>query len=346
MKKIKNVFAIFGSLMLALSVVFASIPVSAESTLNEATSVRTYEKDATSINVSELTSLDSDKNAQNIGAGKSHSDVVNELGDLEKGTVAAAKNAYFEQQDDAKQGIVRTDLDIADNPVGEPIDVALVLDDSASMNMYSITNDMISGCGGNTINSCCCLADDHYYYVPANTFGNAESFYFNPMDIKGYGRTWKEYASDDEWKAELARRYGTTKRDFSEDNIINNWKPEENHYKKVGDDYVKIDKPAVGTIPSEMYPQGYSPVGNNDGCIDRMMIQKASALELAKNILNANDRNKVSVYTFAYGIITEQPLTRDIDKLESIFSSHYGYGWTNYITPIEKVKTEFASSTQ
>ena len=108
MKKLKNAFSIFGALMLALSVVFAAIPVSAESTLNEATSVRAYKKDATSINVSEITMLDSEANTQNIGEGKSHADIISELGTIAKGESKATKNAYFESTNDAENGIIKS----------------------------------------------------------------------------------------------------------------------------------------------------------------------------------------------------------------------------------------------
>ena len=137
MMKLKNVIAVLGAAALTLSGLFAVIPASADnSTLNESTSVRTYKNDTSSFNVSELTSFDSAGNVQNIGVGKSHADIAAELTGIGKGEAAAAKNAYFEKKDDAKKGIVKTDLDIADNSVEKPIDVAIVLDDSGSMNMY------------------------------------------------------------------------------------------------------------------------------------------------------------------------------------------------------------------
>ena len=189
------------------------------------------------------------------------------------------------------------------------------------------------------------MANDHYYRIPKGTFGAAEDVYFNPIELKGYGRTWKEYVTDFLWKRELFNRYGLS--GSFDESTIQAWKPEENHYKKVGDTFVKIEKPELGTVPAELDQdvQGCSPIGNTDGCADRMMIEKESALDLAKKIINANSLNRVAVYTFAANIKTKQTFTRDIAELEKIFSYHYGYGWTDYQSALVDLKNEFASST-
>lgn len=83
---------------------------------------------------------------------------------LSPGEGAAVKSGSFASEEDAARGIVRLQFDAAGLPREQtsPVSVLLVMDQTASMNMYTdYTNSWYMPC----------LNEEHGYYLPAGTFG-------------------------------------------------------------------------------------------------------------------------------------------------------------------------------
>ena len=135
-----------------------------------------------------------------VGIGESTGPSVDSLlSQITPGEAAAIKSGSYENESDASKGIVHLQFDLAGAPrtLKSPVDVLLVMDQTASMNMYSdYTNSWYMPC----------LNPEHRYEIPAGTFGdhgagvlnilewnpNASCFqdWFGKADGKPWVRKW------------------------------------------------------------------------------------------------------------------------------------------------------------
>lgn len=101
-----------------------------------------------------------------VGVGESTGPSPDSLiSQITPGEAAAIKSGSYENESDASQGIVRLQFDLQGAPrtLKSPVDVLLVMDQTASMNMYSdYTNSWYMPC----------LNEEHRYEIPAGTFGD------------------------------------------------------------------------------------------------------------------------------------------------------------------------------
>lgn len=97
------------------------------------------------------------------------------ISQITPGEAAAMKSGSYENESDASQGIVRLQFDLAGVPktLKSPVDVLLVMDQTASMNMYSDYNNSWY---------MPCLNPEHRYEIPAGTFGDHGSGVLNILD--------------------------------------------------------------------------------------------------------------------------------------------------------------------
>lgn len=94
---------------------------------------------------------------------------------LSPGEGAAIKSGSFATEEDAAKGIVRLQFDAAGLPREQtsPVSVLLVMDQTASMNMYTDYNNSWY---------MPCLNEDHAYYLPAGTFGDHGGGWLNILE--------------------------------------------------------------------------------------------------------------------------------------------------------------------
>ncbi|MFV0465681.1 MAG: Spy0128 family protein [Lachnospiraceae bacterium] len=257
---------------------------------------------------SSLTVLNHLSEEVSIGEEKEFGTSISELiSAILTGEAGVTKNAAFEDEEDARNGIVKTIFDVATKPVKQEIDVVLVLDVSASMSMWINDSAYSLYSGAGAASTMPCLHADHYYHIPEGTWGaTGTGVYFKMSDEFGGAIPWYTISSSQwsafetkyalslpsEMKDPASDLFGSTQA-MEKYKKIGAWKPQDHHYSFDGANYNSIPaSPETGFYYS-------SPWSSVDGCYDRMMVLHESVSSMSSEIMSANTGNRIAVITFA-----------------------------------------------
>lgn len=263
-------------------------------------------------------------------------------------TENASKSVVFESAADARNGIAKVTLDaagIASND--EAYDVVLVLDESGSMNMASSTNQ-------NNISPD--LNQDHYYCIPKDLFGNDSAIYFQLKEFNNTAAFQPWSANLDLWnlmveRFNLSGWWVTNAASQGAPAIMNKWQPWNNEYVKNPEGsvepYTHITFDDLMTDGTKYCSPG---IGNKYACYDRMIIEKAEASILSKQIENSGAEATISVVGFNSVATTRcqlQPTNTaaGIAAIDKALQNTDGGGGTSYYNALDQAASILNSRT-
>lgn len=292
---------------------------------------------------SEITMYDANGNAVPIGDSVDQAADINNL----KSTLTdadfenASKSAVFENTDDASQGIAKVSLDAVGNPPAQSYDVIFLLDESGSMNMGSVNNQLTVDSTKQQANTSPDLNLDHYYRIPAGYFGNEDDIYFRLVDLDSpvAFQYWNQ--DMDAWNL-IAEKYNLTYTAYkTAESIMRKWQPWNNLYAKNADGtFTRITYEDLNLDGTQFCSPA---LGNTYACFDRMIIEKAQASILSQQIENSGADARIAVVGFNGSIRTTDTLystTTDEGKAAIAEQLNYtdGGGGTNYTAAFTEAK--------
>ncbi len=279
--------------------------------------------------------------------------------------LVALKSAGVENDEDRQNGIVKVDIDVASTLQTKPIDILFVLDQSGSMNMFSSIDY------GNTLTTPSLDRDHYYRVPIKVQYSGTGTALDGKTVIYDYYMVPAEMSMVNDWKstsfqAEIVANFKTEL-----ENLFSEFYPEESiaqGFSKSSftvlienrgvdgmdaryDIFEKSDDTAVDiylhdatapftqvetrtlTTSDTLHPSFsgyYSPLSIEDG-IDRMLLSKYAATELAYDVLESNPESRVGLITFDGYTIHNEAIS-SYDVLPESFSDTFGGDWTNYET--------------
>lgn len=280
---------------------------------------------------SEMSLYDASGNLVKIGTQVDFTKDIAELNSqISDGEENASKNGAFENETDAENGIAKLTFDVTGKPVDPSFDVVLVLDESGSMNM-SMTTDSSKKTGVSDKERLAMCPDqntDHYYCLPSSLgFGNTADAWIQLKDYntdtdataftvwRGMGDVWEK----------IKAKYNLTNTSSDFKNDLAKWKPWNHLYKKDASGNM-VSIPAL----QETDKKYTSPVNNEDGSFDRMMLEKEQANIFANTLLDSSDNARVAVVGFNDTAYTRCELTSDKTAVKSALENYDGADNTNY----------------
>jgi uncharacterized repeat protein (TIGR01451 family) len=253
-------------------------------------------------------------------------DIASLQSTIKTGEMNASKNGAFASDTDAKDGIAELTFDVTGKTAPADYDVVFVLDESGSMNMCMSTAKDSKGRDiyyGERLASCPDQNKEHYYIIPAGMFGNAEDIPFRLKDLSDTSvfTNWGSLATI--WdKVEETYHFSSG---LSGTDAIKKWQPWKHLYKMVNGELVYIP------MLQETNAKYTSPIGNTDGCFDRMMIEKEQTEEMATKILSSGGNTTVGVVGFSnYATTYTSTLTSDLSEVKNALHNYNGKDNTDY----------------
>lgn len=343
MKKRNKVLSLLSLLTVSLGLSVNAMSEVETQAVNDNTVVSHWTKDNTMYK--ETIHLE-DKN-QNLIDFNSN-ELLDNPGGIADGKVRGFKQTDFKDATDAKNGVVRSQLDVFGQDMSEGSETVFALDVSGSMSMYANNAYMIVKASPD-------INFDHYYCITdlfENTINEEnkcsnEKEFVNASVFEGY--IWEETFNKGLYKS-IDGLEGVTYKEVNSTSF-NSWDPNEHIYYLENNKYVHIspdrsNKPD-GWDSGLYYSPSMDDGSNPHGLLDRMMVQNRGAYAAIKNILNKNPNNTVSLVMFA-GTVKKTVVSSDnIDDFKFLITdAQLGYGGTGYKTALEEVNDIVTNSTK